>query len=148
MQVRRTLKLCDLAIVPNEDERTYVDAQLSIGEKTVVRPLGISQSQLDRMRGVLPAGRDEPPRVAEDAAAVVRSRREQLLLGGDKILLGEPRRLLVLDVGQSALASARDVASVCKIVMSRSKSRSISFTKASSTCRTRFSSCARCTDAD
>jgi glycosyltransferase involved in cell wall biosynthesis len=63
-QVRRTLKLCDLAIVPNEDERTYVDAQLSIGEKTVVRPLGISQSQLDRMRGVLPAGRGEPPRVA------------------------------------------------------------------------------------
>jgi len=63
-QVRRTLKLCDLAIVPNEDEREYVDAQLSIGEKTVVRPLGISQPQLDRMRGVVPAGRDERPHVA------------------------------------------------------------------------------------
>ncbi|TML00100.1 MAG: glycosyltransferase family 4 protein [Actinobacteria bacterium] len=62
--VTRTLELCDLAIVPNQDEREYVDAHLSMGEKTVVRPLGISQRQLEQMRGVLPADADEPPRVA------------------------------------------------------------------------------------
>jgi glycosyltransferase involved in cell wall biosynthesis len=63
-QVTKTLRLCDLAIVPNEDEREYLDTQLSIGGKTVVRPLGISPQQLERMRGVMPAGADEPPRVA------------------------------------------------------------------------------------
>jgi len=63
-QVTKTLRLCDLAIVPNEDEREYLGTHLSIGAKTVVRPLGISPQQLDRMRGVTPAGADEPPRVA------------------------------------------------------------------------------------
>jgi glycosyltransferase involved in cell wall biosynthesis len=49
-QVMATLRSCDLLIVPNDDERAYLDDRMGLGGKTVVLPLGISQQRLLSLR--------------------------------------------------------------------------------------------------
>jgi glycosyltransferase involved in cell wall biosynthesis len=44
--VRTTFRRGDMIIVPNEDERIYLQERLGVGEKTVVLPLGIAQRNL------------------------------------------------------------------------------------------------------
>lgn len=45
-QVSSTFRLCDLIIVPNGDEQSYVADRLGLGGKTAVLPLGISEARL------------------------------------------------------------------------------------------------------
>jgi glycosyltransferase involved in cell wall biosynthesis len=62
--VAKTFRLCDLIIVPNEDERDYLSRQLGAQEKTVVLPLGLSEARLREMGMLLAERASASQRVA------------------------------------------------------------------------------------
>src|SRR5437899_291862 len=63
-QVEASFRLSDLIIVPNRDELLYMRDHLGAQEKTVVRPLGISESQLSRLHPLVNDRAGAGPRVA------------------------------------------------------------------------------------
>ncbi len=60
----KTFRLCDLIVVPNSDEQDYLATHLDIGEKTVVLPLGISDSRLQALASRSGGRAQTGPRVA------------------------------------------------------------------------------------
>ncbi len=63
-QVTATFDLSDVIIVPNKDEKTYLEQHLGVGGKTAVHPLGISEQRLGALRGFLSERTSAPARVA------------------------------------------------------------------------------------